>query len=122
MLTLNAILSRKWLTPDVEGVSYRDPASTYNPTDEKCPGVVSVATRMPLERVVICTGGSGFAKLGLTAWIALWHGGRRRAEVRREWMAARRIVVVEEKDVRVCAERLRADIGAPSHMTSSCWR
>ncbi len=120
MHTLNAILSRKWLTPDVEPVSYRDPASTYSPTDEKCPGVVSVATRMPLGRVVICTGGSGLAVPGLTACSDLWHGGRRQAEVRREWTAARRIVVVGGRDAQVCAERLRADMRStfPHDLTS----
>lgn len=55
--TLKAILSRKWLTPEVKGFSYREPASTYNPTAEKCPGVDSVATLILLGNVVICTGG-----------------------------------------------------------------
>ena len=56
--TLKAILSRKWLTPDESGVSYREPASTYSPTDEKWPGVDSVTTRILLGRVVIRDVGS----------------------------------------------------------------
>lgn len=55
--TLKAILSRKWLTPEVTGDSYREPASMYKPTEEKWPGVDSVATRILLGRVVTCTGG-----------------------------------------------------------------
>lgn len=44
-LTLNAILSRIWLTPANNGVSYLEPASMYTPTDAKWPGVALVATR-----------------------------------------------------------------------------
>lgn len=34
-LTLKAILSRIWLTPANNGVSYLEPASMYTPTDAK---------------------------------------------------------------------------------------
>ena len=44
-LTLKAILSRTWLIPANNGVSYLEPASIYTPTDAKCPGVALVATR-----------------------------------------------------------------------------
>lgn len=56
--TLNAMRSMIWLAPLNLGLSYRDPASIYTPTDEKYPGVGSVTTRTPFGKVVMSTGGS----------------------------------------------------------------
>lgn len=81
MHTWKASLSKKWLTPDVVGDSYREPASTYMPTEAKWEGVGSVATLSPLDSVVILTSGSK----------ALWADRRGERAERRTEVVARRI-------------------------------
>ena len=57
LVPLNAMCSRKCAVPLLAAVSYLLPASIHTPTVAvwAC-GVASVATRMPLGRVVTCAG------------------------------------------------------------------
>ena len=94
----------------MDGVSYLEPASTYSPTEEKWPGVFSVATRRPLGSVVIRTSGSD--DVGLSGkWNDLFNLGRRWADVRREWTAARRMVVVGREDSWTLSRRWKSSGG-----------
>lgn len=58
-VVLKAILSNRWLTPLVAGLSNRLPASIYTPNAWKCPGVVSVVTLILLGNVVTSDVGPG---------------------------------------------------------------
>lgn len=55
--TLNAICSMKWATPLFSSFSKRLPESIHSPTVAVAAPLSSLATRMPLSRVVTLVGG-----------------------------------------------------------------
>lgn len=55
---LKAMCSRKWATPLLRSVSYRDPASIHRPTVAVAAPLFSVATRSPLLMVLTLVAGT----------------------------------------------------------------